>query len=205
MLPPEGFAALRPVVTELEKLGVRYYIGGSVASSKFGYARMTQDIDLVANLLPQHVHSFVDTMQKDYYVNKQTVSDAVARRSCFNLIHYSSIFKIDIFASKNRDYDRQAMDRCRKQPLIKDDPTTIFSVAAVEDVILAKCEWYRLGDEASTQQWNDILKVLEVQQNHVDRDYLQKWAVELHVADLLERAWKEIKEKDISDDNIRNT
>ena len=36
------------------------------------------------------------------------------------------------------------------------------------------------------------MTVLKVQQNHVDRDYLQKWAAELRVADLLERAWKEV-------------
>ena len=114
---------------------------------------MTQDIDLVADLKPEHVQPFVDAVQKDYYVNKQTVADAVARRSCFNLIHYNSIFKIDIFAVKNRDYDRQAMDRCRKLPLIAEDPETVFSVAAA-----GRCDSWRSSngiDWATKSQRNN--------------------------------------------------
>jgi hypothetical protein len=192
MLSREGFAALRPVVTELEKLGVRYYIGGSVASSKYGHARMTQDIDLVAELRPEHVEPFVEALITQYYVNLQTAADAVARRSCFNLVHYSSIYKVDIFTRKDREYDRQAMQRCQMRALIEEDPETVFSVASPEDVVLAKFEWYRLGDEVSSQQWSDIITVLKLQQAGLDHDYLQKWAAELRVADLLERAWKEV-------------
>jgi hypothetical protein len=42
--------ALSPVVQAFEKLGVRYHIGGSVASSTHGIARATLDVDLVADL-----------------------------------------------------------------------------------------------------------------------------------------------------------
>lgn len=191
-LPGEGFAALRPVVAELERLGVRYYIGGSVAGTAYGYARMTQDVDVVAELRMEHVKLFVEALNKHYYVNANTVAEAVTRHSCFNLIHNQTYFKVDIFASKFRDYDRAAFQRRQKRPLVKEDPTTEFFVASAEDVVLSKLEWYRLGDEASDRQWTDILKILEVQQNCIDRDYMQKWAVELGVSDLLLQAWHEI-------------
>src|SRR5262245_5531084 len=41
----ELIQALRPVLDELNRLGVRYYIGGSVASSIHGAARSTLDVD----------------------------------------------------------------------------------------------------------------------------------------------------------------
>ncbi|MGD0383969.1 MAG: hypothetical protein ABSA77_10630 [Thermoguttaceae bacterium] len=154
---------------------------------------MTQDVDVVAELRMEHVKPLVEALQQEYYVNANTVADAVARRSCFNLIHNKTYFKVDIFASQNRDYNRAAFQRIRKKPLVKEDPTTEFFIASAEDVILSKLEWYRLGDEASDRQWTDILKILEVQQHRVDRDYMQKWAAELGVADLLIKAYNEAK------------
>ena len=40
-------------------------------------------------------------------------------------------------------------------------------------------------------QWRDILGVLKVQAGRLDLNYLRKWATELNVADLLQRAMKE--------------
>ena len=57
--------------------------------------------------------------------------------------------------------------------------------------MLAKLEWYRLGDKVSERQWNDVLGVLKVQAGSLDRSYLEQWAAELGVADLLARATKE--------------
>jgi len=54
--------------------------------------------------------------------------------------------------------------------------------------ILAKLEWYRLGGEISDRQWRDILGVLSIRAGDLDLAYLQRWATELQVADLLERA-----------------
>ncbi len=192
-LSGEGFSALRPVVAELERLGVRYYIGGSVAGTAYGYARMTQDVDVVAELRMEHVQPLVQALQEAYYVNAKTAAEAVARHSCFNLIHNKTYFKIDIFTVKPRDYNRAALKRRRKRTLIKEDPATEFFVASAEDVILSKLEWYRMGDEASDRQWTDIVKILEVQQHQVDRDYLKKWAAELGVNDLLTKAWQELE------------
>lgn len=63
--------------------------------------------------------------------------------------------------------------------------------SATVDVILLELEWYRLGDEASERQWNDILGVLKVQGDQLDQGYLDHWAVELQVKDLLDRARQE--------------
>jgi hypothetical protein len=45
-----------------------------------------------------------------------------------------------------------------------------------------------MGGEVSDRQWRDILGVLKTRAGELDLDYLQKWANELKVSDLLERA-----------------
>ena len=86
------FAALSLVVRELETLGVTYYVGGSAASSNYGTARSTLDVDLVADLAQEHVAPLTEALQADCYVSAATAADAVRRKSCFNVIHLRTSF-----------------------------------------------------------------------------------------------------------------
>lgn len=47
-------AALAPVATALGRLGVGFYVGGSVASTYHGAIRSTLDVDLICELQPEH-------------------------------------------------------------------------------------------------------------------------------------------------------
>jgi hypothetical protein len=60
-------------------------------------------------------------------------------------------------------------------------------MAAAEDVLLAKLEWYRSGGEVSEHQWADVVGIVRVGHGALDVDYLRLWAVPLGVKDLLER------------------
>jgi hypothetical protein len=44
-----------------------------------------------------------------------------------------------------------------------------------------------MGGELSDRQWNDVLNVIKVQGEQLDLAYLRRWAIQLGVADLLER------------------
>jgi hypothetical protein len=48
-----------------------------------------------------------------------------------------------------------------------------------------------LGGETSDHQWRDVLGVLKVQGERIDRAYMRRMAVELGVRDLLESAFEE--------------
>jgi hypothetical protein len=48
-----------------------------------------------------------------------------------------------------------------------------------------------MGGEVSDRQWRDVIGVLKTRANELDLAYLRKWAVELDVSDLLERALRE--------------
>jgi hypothetical protein len=51
-----------------ERLGVPYVTAGSLASSLHGLPRSTDDIDLVADLLPAHAAALVTVLGGDWYV-----------------------------------------------------------------------------------------------------------------------------------------
>jgi hypothetical protein len=193
MLPSDTLEAVAPLVAELERLGVAYYLGGSVVSSTHGIPRSSLDVDMVADLAPKHVLPLVNALKLIYYIDAQMILDAIARRSCFNLIHLATSFKVDVFAVKDRPYDRVALDRIQRQCVHAENASTNFFLASPEDIVLAKLEWYRLGDEVSERQWGDVIGVLKIQGDSLDRLYLDQWAAELRVADLLAKAWKEVE------------
>jgi hypothetical protein len=109
---------------------------------------------------------------------------------CNTLIHYETAFKVDIFIRKLRPFDQMQLERRRKS-VIATDPEESVWVVSPEDIILAKLEWYRMGGEVSDRQWRDILGVLKTRAGELDLAYLRKWAIELKIVDLLDRALKE--------------
>lgn len=188
MSKPDLLAALEPVVDLLDRLGVQYQIGGSVASSVHGMARATMDVDLVAALDATHVTDLVEALQADYFIDAGMVRTALQRRSSFNLIHQATMMKVDVFLPKARPYDRAALARSVSDTLVDEPAARRVSIAAAEDVVLSKLEWYRLGGEVSERHWADVLGVLRVQGDELDREYMRRWAMELGVDDLLDRA-----------------
>jgi len=119
------------------------------------------------------------------------ILDPIARRSCFNVIHLATMFKVDVFVLKDRPYDRTAFARIRRDTLTPDEPGAEVFLASPEDVVLNKLEWFRLGDAVSERQWRDAVGVLKVQKDRLDRPYLARWASHLGLTDLLEQAWRE--------------
>lgn len=173
-----------------EKLGVPYLIGGSLASALYGMVRMTQDADIVAEMRPEHIQPFVATLQDEFYIDAEMVAEAVQRYSSFNIIHRKAFFKVDVFIPRPRPFLRSQMARAQRLTFVLDTEVSA-KFASPEDTILAKLEWYRLGGEVSERQWCDILGILKMRADELEMDYLNRWASELNVGDLLERALQE--------------
>ena len=77
MLPE---ALLGFVTSVLERLGVRYFVTGSIASSYFGEPRFTRDIDIVVALPPTLVKRFcLSFPPPEFYVEPEAVHDAILR------------------------------------------------------------------------------------------------------------------------------
>jgi hypothetical protein len=99
----------------------------------------------------------------------------------FNIIHSPSGQKVDIIRRKDRDYDRVAFGRRRKERALG---VELFLVSP-EDSILSKLEWSKKGE--SERQYRDALGVAKAQGSALDLAYLAQWADRLRVADLLDR------------------
>ena len=178
------------VTQTLERIGIPYAVGGSLASSLHGVMRSTLDVDILADMRLEHIQPMVAALSKEFYADDEMMRDAIEHHSSFNLIHYETAFKVDIFIRKPRAFDQIQLER-RRMSVIATDPEQSVYVVSPEDIILAKLEWYRMGGEVSERQWRDILGVLKTRAGELDLDYLQEWAAQLKVSDLLERALKE--------------
>lgn len=175
------------VTSVLEQLGVPYLIGGSLASTLYGMVRTTQDSDIVAEMRPEHIHAFVAALQDEFYIDDEMIASAIRRNSSFNIIHRETIFKVDVFVPRPSPFLQSQLNRAQRQTFTFAN-TISAKFASPEDTVLAKLEWYRLGGETSERQWRDILGVLKTRAGQLDLDYLRKWAAEINVTDLLERA-----------------
>ncbi len=174
-----------------DALGIRYLVGGSVASSLYGIPRATQDVDLVADIRLTHVDAVTAAMAHDFYVDADMIRDAIQRRASFNVVHLATMFKADVFVFQGDSWSREEMDRARTEQVDVQEGKTDVRFASPEDTLLHKLVWYKLGNQISDRQWGDILGVLKVQGDALDRVYLDRWAPLLDVWDLLVRARKE--------------
>lgn len=189
MLATEAFRVCLEVAGLFEDLGVPYLVGGSLASSLHSQPRATNDADLVADLREEHVAPFIAALADRYYVDEERVLHAVRRRSSFNVIQLATMFKVDVFVLGDQPMAREEMARRERVELPGGEG--VLEVASAEDTILQKLHWYRLGRGVSDRQWRDVLSVLEVQEDRLDRAYLARGAEQMGVADLLERAVRE--------------
>ena len=188
----EQIAVTMMVADGLDALGVPYAIGGSFASALHGVMRATMDADLVADLRMEHVEPLAQALGDAFYADAEMMRDAVRRHDYFNVIHLDTMFKVDVFVARPRAFDRSQLAR-RQLHLLSDDPERYAYVTTAEDIVLSKLEWYRMGGEVSDRQWRDVLGVLRVQGDRLDRGYMRRMATELGVTDLLEQAFEEAK------------
>lgn len=173
-----------------EKLGVPYLIGGSLASALHGMVRTTQNADIVAEMRQAHLQPFVSALQQEFYVDDEMIAEAIRRNSSFNIIHREAMFKVDVFIPRPHPFLQSQLARAQRQ-VFTFEAEASAKFASPEDTILSKLEWYRTGGEISDSQWRDVLGILKIRAGELDLDYLRRWAGELKVGDLLERALKE--------------
>jgi hypothetical protein len=177
--------SLRPLaemVALLDSADIPHMLVGSFASTYHSWPRSTQDIDLVID--PPHgaIETFIASVPvDDWYLPYDIARVAVRERSQFNVIDHRTAWKVDLIVRKDRPFSRSEFDR-RTDAIVSG---VRVSVASREDTILAKLEWARLG--ASDRHVEDARAVLHAG-SAVDDAYLDLWAPELGVEDLLERA-----------------
>jgi hypothetical protein len=168
---------LRDVSRRLEGAGISFMLTGSVAMNYYAQPRMTRDIDLVVSLNGTQIEVFFRLFEEEYYLDRQSVADAISRHRMFNLIHNESVIKVDCVVLKTDAYRQEEFARRRKINL-GDFETWIVSR---EDLILSKLFWAR--DSKSEMQLGDVRNLLSTD---CDMEYVRSRAKTLKVDALLE-------------------
>lgn len=125
-----------------------------------------------------------------FYVHLPAIINAIQTQGSFNLIHLDTATKVDVFVRWRDPFAQSQFERRQEKTVGQSTGLKLF-FASAEDTVLAKLEWYRKGGCVSEKQWRDLLGVLKVQANSLDRAYLIRWAAALEVGDLLGRAFTE--------------
>jgi len=187
----EPLAVVARLVAVLDQLNVRYVVGGSLASSVYGIPRATQDVDVVADLKRHHAGAFAELLGGDFYVDVDMITDAIDRRASFNVIHLATMFKADVFVPTGDSWSVEELRRAREEIFEVSEKSVTIRFASPEDTLLHKLLWYEMGGQVSDRQWADVLGILKVQKQDLDRPYLRYWADLLGVDALLALAIEE--------------
>ena len=180
-------AAFKRLLEALNQISIPYAAGGSLASSVHGTPRATAGIELVVDIRPAHAGPLAAALEDEFFADKEMIAGSIEEGRAFNIIHYASGYKFDLFPLPDEPYYRVEFERREATEFTVGEEPVRFDVVTAEDAILAKLVWYRLAGEVSERQWNDVRSIVQVQGDKLDGAYLSKWSSQLGVADLLDR------------------
>jgi hypothetical protein len=166
---------LRHAARCFDKHGIRYFVTGAVAAIAYGEPRLTNDIDIVADLEEDNIPRLKSCYPSDeFYFDEESARRSVRTRSQFNIIHPGSGLKIDIMITQGDEFDQSRFRRARRLKPLED---TEVAFASPEDVILKKLDFYRQG--RSDKHLRDIAGILKISADVIDLAYIEAWVRKL--------------------------
>ena len=176
---------LRRLSVTLDAAGVPYMLTGSLASTLYGEPRSTIDVDVVVVLNSSSLAALLTALPEDrYYVSADAARDAVRRQGQFNVIDLESGWKVDLILRKRRPFSETEFQR----RVTRDVLGVSLTVCTVEDSILSKLEWARLGG-GSERQLRDVSAMVALRRSELDLEYITHWAEVLEVGSLWRSVW----------------
>lgn len=169
-----------------KSIQVDYFITGGAAAILYGEPRTTRDLDVVIAIPPDRLDRAIACLERSGFYVAGIEEVKTGRLNVLQVIHTDTIARADLMLSENTPFDLMQLER---RQAISIEPGTILYYASPEDVILSKLQWRQQSQ--SEKQWRDILGILKVQLELLDRDYLQDWAIRLGVISELSQAFVE--------------
>lgn len=166
-------AFFQKITDVLNESNIPYMLSGSVAMSIYIVPRATRDFDFIIHLEEKNIDRFIQHFQEGYYCDKDSIQDAVKRRSLFNIIDHASGFKADFVVLKNEPFRQEEFNRRKKVDFFD---KTIY-VVSPEDLLISKVIW--IQDYQSAQQVEDIKNLTAIE--NMDWPYITKWINKLNL------------------------
>jgi hypothetical protein len=171
----EELDVLAIVVTRVEAAGIEYMITGAFALAVYATPRMTRDIDVLIDCTSDQAAQLATSFQADSYASEDAAREAVATGTMFNVIHNSTLMKVDFMVRQPGVYTDEQFARRRRV----DVAGLSVPFISPEDLVLAKLLWRR--DTGSEQQLRDVQAVVAAV-SKLDWEYLATWAGRLGLA-----------------------
>jgi len=153
---------------------------GSLVSSIQGEPRATHDIDLIVVATPKGIEAFLaEFPNEDYFYDPEAAKEAVSHGGMFNILSMTGD-KVDIWALTNSAFDQA---RFARKQTVKLFGLSVF-VSSPEDTVLMKLLWSKKCG-GSEKQLFDAARVYSLQQDTLDKAYLEEWVDKLKLEDQL--------------------
>ncbi len=170
-----------------DAVGVPYFVTGGVASTYYGEARSTLDLDVVVELASKDFVPFCQQFQPpEWELDLYTARRCMDAGMMFNIGHSPSGLKVDVVALADTPFAGFCMKRARHVDLLRGEHARF---ATPEDVILNKLLFYMQG--GSEKHIRDITGILRVSGGEVDFRHLEDWALRIGVSE----QWHMVKKK----------
>jgi hypothetical protein len=174
---------LRELVERLEAQGIAYMLVGSVAAFAYGRHRSTQDFDVVVEARAPALRALVRSLPEErYYVSEEAAMEALRYETQFNVLDMVTGWKVDLIPRKRRAFSEAEFARRSRVEVMG----VSAYVASVEDLIVAKLEWAKMG--GSERQLEDVRELVRIKAAELDRSYVEQWVQRLDLRDVWNRA-----------------
>lgn len=163
---------LKIVTKRLESAGIPYMISGSIAANFYTAPRMTRDVDIIIEIGEMDAQKIFSLFSGDFYIDLESVKDAIRHKQMFNIIHNEAIIKVDFIIKKDTEYRKLEFERRRSIVFGQER----IDITSPEDLIISKLYWAK--DSLSDLQIRDVQNMLRTVPD-LDIGYIEKWVAKL--------------------------
>jgi hypothetical protein len=176
----------RRLIQPLNVAGIRYMVTGGLAAIVYGEPRLTNDVDVVVQLLPTDPRRLSQAFDaSEYYVPPIETIEAEAARQMFghfNIVHIESALRADVYCVGDDEFGAWAF-RHRRSIEIGDDWVWL---APMEYVIVQKLRYFR--ESGQDRHLRDIAAMRRISGELIDRNTINDWVVRL----ALQAEWEKV-------------
>ena len=189
------YELLEIVVHILNRLGIPYLVTGSVAAMAYGEPRLTNDIDIVADVEYEHVEGLLKSFPPEqFYISEESIREAIRFQKQFNIIHPTSGLKIDVIIREKTPFNDSRFSRIRR---IKAGENYEANFAAPEDIIIMKMKFFKQG--GSEKHLRDISGIMKISGAEIDMAYINSWAQRLNLSEIWDLLLKKLNNSEQSE------